>query len=165
MGPRSLLATTLATTLLATGALIGAGCGSDGGSGTSAAGTATVSAANAKKLSAACGRTAATALALSKSAGDATSAALTSANNAVDNIAVSLGTVTVPQPAKQAWAAVVRHLGDASDALDDGIVAVVGSQDGQAATKALTSATREVEKAVSSFQLLAAEAGFECPVK
>jgi len=74
-------------------------------------------------------------------------------------------TVTVPEPAKPAWAAVVRHLGDASDALDDGIVAVVESQGGQAATKALTSATREVEKAVSSFQLLAAEAGFECPVK
>ena len=165
MTPRPLLAATLATALLAAGALVGAGCGSDSGTGTSASGTATVSAANARKLTAACTKTVATALALSKAGNQATSAVLTNANNAVDGVAVSLATVTVPAPAKQAWGAVVRHLGDASDALDDGIAALVQSQGGQAASKALTTATSEVEKAVSSLQLLAAEAGFPCPVE
>lgn len=165
MTPRPLLAATLATTLLTAGALIGAGCGSDGGTSTSTGGTATVSAANARKLTAACTKTAATALALAKAGDQATPAVLTSANTAVDGVAVSLATVTVPAPAKQAWGAVVRHLGDASDALDDGIAAVAQSKGAQAASKALTTATGEVDKAVSSLQLLAAEAGFECPVE
>lgn len=162
---RPLLAAAFATTLLAAGALVGAGCGSDSGTGTSASGTATVSAANARKLTAACTKTAATALALAKAGDQATPAVLTSANTAVDGVAVSLATVTVPAPAKQAWGAVVRHLGDASDALDDGIAAVAQSKGAQAASKALTTATGEVDKAVSSLQLLAAEAGFECPVE
>ena len=165
MTPRPLLAATLATTLLTAGALIGAGCGSDGGTSTSTGGTATVSAANARKLTAACTKTAATALALAKAGDQATPAVLTSANTAVDGVAVSLATVTVPAPAKQAWGAVVRHLGDASDALDDGIAAVAQSKGAQAASKALTTATGEVDKAVSSLQLLAAEAGFPCPVE
>ena len=164
MTPRPLLAATFATTLLAAGALIGAGCGSDGGTSASAGGTATVSAANARKLTTACERTAFTALALSQVGDRATSDMLTRANQAIDSIAVSLATVTVPAPAKQAWGAVVRHLGDASDALDGGIAAVVQSRDGQATSKALATATSEVDKAVSSLQLLASEAGFPCPV-
>jgi len=146
-------------------ALTGAGCGSGGTTSTAADPGQKVGAAVAKKPSAACEKTAATAPALSKAGDQATSAVLTSANSAADNIAVSPGTVTVPGPAKQAWAAVVRHLGDASDALDDGIVAVVHSKGARVPKAALDTATSEVEKAVSSFMLPSGEAGFRCPLK
>lgn len=165
MSPRPLLSTTVAMSMLALVALLGTGCGSDSTSSTAAEQGQKVTAAVAKRLTAACEKTAAAALALSKAGDQATSAALTNANNAVDNIAVSLATVTVPDPAKKAWAAVVQHLGDASDALDDGIAAVVQSDGARVPKAALDTATREVDKAVSSFVLLSGEAGFRCPLR
>ena len=103
MTPRALISAALATTLLAGGALVGTGCGSSDAPSTSADGQAALSAAVANTLSTACEKTAAAALSLAKAGDQPTTAVLTAANTAVDNIAVSLATVTVPAPAKQAW--------------------------------------------------------------